>query len=94
MDNLKVNLRDFRINLTKLRETGLVYTVMKRGEPYGYFVPSTYDIEVKKKISQDAFKKILDDIRKNSVKLPKDVNGKNYKKVYRDLLEKKYLRDE
>jgi len=92
----KINLRDFRNNLTQLRDSGQAYTIFKKGVPFAYFIPSEYEVKVtKKKITQEEFCKILDSMTSHGVELKDEVKGEDsYKEVYRRLLEKKYLRNE
>lgn len=46
----KINLRDFRHNLTQLKdsiEAGMIYQITEKGSPLAYFIPVQYDIDVK-----------------------------------------------
>lgn len=92
----KINLRDFRYNLTKLKDSldaGQAYEVIDRGQTLAYFIPPKYKIKLteKKKVSKEDFKKILEDAV-GCAELKEEVkNEKNYKIAYRKLLEKKYL---
>lgn len=92
MEYKKINLRDFRNNVTQLRESGQAYTILKKGVPFAYFIPAEYEVRVsKKKVTQEKFCRILDDIAANRTELKEEGD---YKEVYRKLLEKKYLKDE
>ena len=92
MEYKKINLRDFRNNLTHLRDSGQAYTIFKKGVPFAYFIPSEYEVKVtKKKVTQEEFCEILDSIAANRTELKEKGD---YKDVYRKLLEKKYLKDE
>lgn len=89
----KINLRDFRHNLTQLKdsiEAGMIYQVTEKGSPLAYFIPVQYDIDVKtskKGLTQETFVKALNS-KEGKFDIPK--NG-NYKKRYRELLEEEYL---
>lgn len=95
-DYTKINLRNFRHNLTHLKDaidSGVVFEVVKKGETFGYFVPAKYEIEIKEKKEerdvegfQKAFKEAL-----GCAKQEGDENF-DYKKEYMKLLEKKYLK--
>lgn len=94
-DYTKINLRDFRHNLTQLKdamEAGFVYEVMKKGKTFGYFVPAKYEIEIKekKKIDREAFQRALED----AIGCAKEEGDENfdYKKEYMKLLEEEYLK--
>lgn len=93
-DYKKINLRDFRHNLTQLKDslnTGQVYEVMDRGQTLAYFIPSTYQVKLKKKNKQRGeFKKALLDIM-GTIDLKDEVKGeKDFKEAYHTLLDKKY----
>ncbi|HKM20309.1 MAG TPA: hypothetical protein VJY47_03795 [Candidatus Dojkabacteria bacterium] len=89
----KINLRDFRHNLTQLKDSlqaGMIYEVTEKGSPLAYFIPTQYDIQVKeskKGLSQESFIKALN-MKGGNFNIPKDGN---YKKEYRRLLEEEYL---
>lgn len=90
----KINLRDFRHNLTQLKdsiEAGVIYEVAEKGSPLAYFIPVQYNIKIEKNnkdLTQESFKKALN-LPVGTFKLSKDVD---YKEEYRRLLEKKYLK--
>ncbi|MCK9368877.1 hypothetical protein M0R04_02765 [Candidatus Dojkabacteria bacterium] len=93
-DYTKIKLRDFRKNLTQLKDGlafGVKYEVLERGKSIGYFIPSQYEITLKKKvISQEDFNKILNEVAgKFEFKKPKK-KVKSYKDEYLNLLLKKY----
>lgn len=93
-DYKKINLRDFRHNLTQLKDslnTGQVYEVIDRGRTLAYFIPSTYQVKLKKKDKQQGeFKKALIDVM-GTIDLKDEVKEeKDYKKAYHTLLDKKY----
>lgn len=99
MDNkdfTKINLRDFRYNLSQLKDAlakGEVFQVIERGNPIAYFISAKYEIELKnKKISQEVYKKLLNEI-KGRFELKDEIKGfKNPMEGYRFLLRKKYLK--
>lgn len=88
----KINLREFRHNLTQLKDSllaGEIYEITERGSSLAYFIPIQYDIKIKngeKELTQETFIKALKN-RTGDFNLPKDGN---YKKEYRRLLDKKY----
>jgi len=96
MEYKKINLRDFRKNLTQIRDSGNAYTVFKKGVPFAYFTPSEYEITVtKKNVSKKKFSEILDSMTNHRVEFKDEVKDeKSYKEAYRKLLEKKYLKNE
>ncbi len=52
----KINLRNFRRNLTQLKDSlnaGQAYEVIDRGKTLAYFIPSEYDVSVSKKTKSD-----------------------------------------
>ncbi len=95
-DYTKINLRNFRHNLTQVKDSlasGQMYEVLEKGSPIGYFIPAQFDIKVskKKEISQEEFRKIVLRLI-NSTELRDEVKDcKDYDKAYGKLLEKKYL---
>lgn len=95
-DYTKIKLRDFRKNLTQLKDSlaaGEIYEVVERGRPLGYFVSTDYEIKKKKTASMN---KTLYDLLKNTepIELKDEIKhvGSDYMKGYRILLEKKYLK--
>jgi len=96
MEYKKINLRDFRNNLTQLRDSGQAYTIFKKGILFAYFIPSEYEVKItKKNVSRRRFTEILDSMTSHGVEFKDEVRGEDsYKDAYRKLLEKKYLRDE
>ena len=95
-DYTKINLRNFRHNLTQVKDSlssGQMYEVLEKGSPIGYFIPAQFDIKVSKKnnVSQEEWRRIVKSVAgcaefKDEVK-----DCKDYKEAYRRLLEKKYL---
>lgn len=93
----KINLRDFRHNLTQLKDSlasGEVYEVVEKGNPLGYFVPFQYDIKLKEKIHKPKEEKSLHEILESmpgkfelNEELP---NDPYYEKTYRKQLMKRY----
>ena len=90
------NLRDFRHKLSQVRESGYAYTILKKGKPFGYFIPSEYEVKITKKgMTQERFGEILDSLKSHRTEFKDEVkDAKNYKETYRKLLEKKYLRND
>ncbi len=90
----KINLRDFRHNLTKLKdsiEAGEIFQVVEKGNPLAYFVSAKYEIQIEKSergLTQEDFKEAL----KSPTGDLKFLQDKSYEKEYRKLLEKKYLK--
>ena len=90
----KINLRDFRHNLTQLKDSlasGEVFEVTEKGNPLAYFIPSKYSVEITNEnevLTQEGFIQALNSPI-GHFDLPKDGN---YKNEYRRLLEKKYMK--
>ncbi len=96
-DYKKINLRDFRHNLTQLKDSladGQVYEVIEKGNPIGYFVPSQYDIKLKEKLKKPQSDKTLFEIlepMRGKFELKDEIKHfTDYKKAYHYLLDKKY----
>lgn len=92
----KIKLREFRQNLTQLKDSiqaGQIYEIYNRGEPLALFVPSQYEIKIKKKgVNQEDFVKAIDDAV-GCVNMPRKRKGQfDYKEEYTKLLEKKYMK--
>jgi antitoxin (DNA-binding transcriptional repressor) of toxin-antitoxin stability system len=95
MEYKKINLRKFRHDLTQLKDSlkaGQAYEVIDRGESLAYFIPSSFEIETKKKSSQKDFGKILEDAI-GCVEMTEE-EKKNFDpdEIYRKALEDKYLK--
>lgn len=94
MEYKKINLRDFRNNLSEVRDSGYAYTILKKGEVYGYFVPAEYDIEIKHKdgaVSREEFFEILERFRKHPLEFKDEVkDAKTVKEAYHRLLDIEY----
>lgn len=96
-DYTKIKLRDFRHNLTQLKDSlasGEVYEVVDHGKVLAYFVPPNYEIKAKKKrgLTQEEHSKIIRDAM-SSIKLKDEIKDeKDYAEAYRKLLIKKYLK--
>jgi hypothetical protein len=94
MEYKKINLRDFRHNLSEVRDSGYAYTILKKGEVYGYFVPAEYEIQISKKkseMTQERFREILENIRKHPFEFKDEVkDAKDGKEAYHRLLDIKY----
>jgi antitoxin (DNA-binding transcriptional repressor) of toxin-antitoxin stability system len=94
-DYKKINLRNFRHNLTQVKDSlasGEMYEVLEKGSPIGYFIPAHFDVKVskKKKYTQEDYQRALLGLigcteYKDEVK-----DAKNYKEAYHRLLDKKY----
>lgn len=89
----KINLRDFRHNLTQLKDSlnaGQIYEVIDRGETLAYFIPPEYEIKLSKDTSLNSAK--VENVLENAigcVKMSeKEKKNFDYKKEYG-----KYLRD-
>jgi len=93
----KINLRDFRHNLTQLKDSlsaGQVYEVIDRGETLAYFIPPKYEIKLKK---DSSFKNTnVENILKDVIGCIKmtEKKKKNFddKKEYRKYLEDRYIK--
>lgn len=93
----KINLRDFRHNLTQLKDSladGVAYEVIEKGNSLGYFIPAQYEIKVKEKksdtLSRKEFLRVLEKLQ-GSVELKDEVKHfENMKDAYHFLLDKKY----
>ncbi len=93
----KINLRDFRYNLTQLKDSlnaGQAYEVIDRGQTLAYFIPPRYKIKLieKKKLSKEDFKKILEDAIGCVKMTEKEKRNFDYDKEYRKAMERKHLR--
>ena len=94
----KISLRDFRHNLTQLKDSlaaGQIYEVTDRNNPFGYFIPNGYEFTVtkKQKLNQDDFHKIMKELN-GMAKPPKFVkNPKTDDDIYRNELLKRYYRN-
>ena len=91
----KINLRNFRHNLTQLKdslEAGQAYEVLERGKPLAYFIPAKYKIEVKKKRTDKDVKKILEEAI-GCVKMTEE-EKRNFDPdaIYRKAMEEKHLK--
>jgi hypothetical protein len=90
----KINLRNFRHNLTQLKDSfaaGQIYEVEEKGDLLGYFVPKGYTFILKKEVfdSNESERDFVKSLRgKFELKEPTD----DYKKLYHKLLVKKYLK--
>lgn len=90
----KIKLRDFRHNLTQLKDSllaGEVYEVTEKGSPIAYFIPAQYKVAIKKEkkeLTAEIFEKILA-MPTNKINLPEDLD---VDKEYLRLLEEKYLK--
>ena len=93
----KINLRDFRHNLTQLKDSlnaGQAYEVIDRGKTLAFFIPSDYEIIISRKEEkkQKEFEKKMKDLF-GCVKMSKEEKENfDYKKVYRKMLEDEYLK--
>lgn len=91
----KINLRNFRHNLTQLKDSlnaGQAYEVIDRGKTLAYFIPSEYHISLTnkgEKLQEEYSKKIssLFGCVKISEKKKKTFD---YDKEYRKAMEKKH----
>jgi antitoxin (DNA-binding transcriptional repressor) of toxin-antitoxin stability system len=95
-DYKKINLRNFRHNLTQVKDSlssGEMYEVLEKGNPVGYFIPAHFDIAVSKKksTSKQELKKAILSLSKGIEFKDEVKECKDYKEAYRKLLEKKYL---
>jgi len=93
----KINLRDFRHNLTQLKDSlnaGQIYEVIDRGETLAYFIPPRYEIKLKKDSSPKNTN--VEDILENAIGCIKmterEKKNFDYKKEYRKYLENRYLK--
>jgi predicted ATP-dependent endonuclease of OLD family len=82
-DYTKIKLRDFRRNLTQLKDSGQVYEVTQRGATLAYFVPATYKmrLETKNTTNNKEFLKALEDLAKCKIEFKKP---KKIIKSYKD----------
>ena len=92
MEYKKINLRKFRQELTQVKDSGQAYEVLERGKPLAYFIPATYQVNIKKKTSKKEYEKILNDLI-GAVKMTEE-EKKNFDPdaIYRKALEEKYLK--
>jgi len=97
MEYKKINLREFRHNLTQLKDSlnaGQAYEVIDRGKTLAYFIPSKYDVKVKEREDKDQkeYEKAIKDLI-GCVKMSEEEKKNfDYKKEYRKALEEKYLK--
>lgn len=96
-DYTKINLRDFRHNLTDLKDSlrdGEVYEVLDRGNTLAYFVPAQYEMQLRKSEKRDD--EPIGDTLRNIIgiaKLRYDLpDDPYYKKAYHKALSKKHLK--
>ena len=92
MEYKKINLRKFRHNLTQIKDSGQAYEVLDRGKPLAYFIPSKYEIEVKKRTSKKDVSEILDKAIGCVEMTKKEKETFDYDSEYRKALEEKYLK--
>ncbi|HOK59574.1 MAG TPA: hypothetical protein PK432_01185 [Candidatus Dojkabacteria bacterium] len=92
----KINLRDFRQNLTQLKDSlnaGQAYEVIDRGKTLAYFIPSEYEVKVNKKTkSTEEIERILTEAIGCVHMSEKKKKTFDYDKEYRKAMEKKHLR--
>lgn len=95
MEYKKINLRKFRHNLTQLKDSlkhGQAYEVLERGEPLAYFIPASYEIEMKKGSSKKNVSKILEDAIGCVEMTEEQKENFDYDKEYRKAMEEKHLK--
>lgn len=95
-DYTKIKLRDFRKNLSQLKDSlavGEVFQVIERGKPFAYFVPAEYEVKLKKKkVSKGEYSEIISEAI-GSIKLDDEVKRTgDYMETYRKEMIKKYLK--
>ena len=92
----KINLRNFRQNLTQLKDSlnaGQAYEVIDRGKTLAYFIPSEYEVKVNKKTkSTEEIERILTEAIGCVHMSEKKKKTFDYDKEYRKAMEKKHLR--
>ena len=92
----KINLRNFRQNLTQLKDSlnaGQAYEVIDRGKTLAYFIPSEYEVKVDKKTkSVEEIERILTEAIGCVHMSEKKKKTFDYDKEYRKAMEKKHLR--
>lgn len=98
-DYKKINLRDFRHGFTQLKDSisaGQIYQVEEKSKVLGYFVPAKYEFEVKRKsLNKEELEEYRNCVRRLSgaFKLKRELQkGEDYMDIYREELERKYLR--
>jgi antitoxin (DNA-binding transcriptional repressor) of toxin-antitoxin stability system len=92
----KINLRNFRQNLTQLKDSlnaGQAYEVIDRGKTLAYFIPSEYKVNVDKKTeSSEEIEKILTEAIGCIHMSEKKKKSFDYEQEYRKAMEKKHLK--
>ena len=92
----KINLRNFRQNLTQLKDSlnaGQAYEVIDRGKTLAYFIPSEYEVKVNKKTkSTEEIERILTEAIGCVHMSEKKKKTFDYDKEYRKAMEKKHLK--
>ena len=92
----KINLRNFRQNLTQLKDSlnaGQAYEVIDRGKTLAYFIPSEYEVNIDKKTkSTEEIERILTEAIGCVHMSEKKKKTFDYDKEYRKAMEKKHLR--
>ena len=92
----KINLRNFRQNLTQLKDSlnaGQAYEVIDRGKTLAYFIPSEYEVKVNKKTkSTEEIERVLTEAIGCVHMSEKKKKTFDYDKEYRKAMEKKHLR--
>jgi antitoxin (DNA-binding transcriptional repressor) of toxin-antitoxin stability system len=95
MEYKKINLRKFRHNLTQLKDSldaGQAYEVIDRGKSLAYFIPSSFEIETKKKTPHKDINKILEDAIGCVKMTEEEKKSFDPDAIYRKALEDKYLK--
>ncbi|KUK77886.1 MAG: hypothetical protein XD93_0021 [candidate division WS6 bacterium 34_10] len=95
MEYKKINLRKFRHNLTQLKDSlkdGQAYEVIDRGEPLAYFIPTSYEIKMKKKNNKKNVEKILEEAIGCIKMTDKEKESFDYDAEYRKIMEEKHLK--
>jgi len=89
----KINLRDFRHNLTQLKDSmveGEVYRVYEKGTPLAYIIPEGYDIDLNTEQEKrvKAFKESLS-MPTGRVNRPKDFDAdREIEKIFQERYKK------
>ncbi len=97
MEYKKINLRNFRHNLTQLKDSlnaGQAYEVIDRGRTFAYFIPSEYQISITNKDDklQEEYREKISSLFGCVKMSEKKKKNFDYDKEYRKAMEKKHLK--
>jgi antitoxin (DNA-binding transcriptional repressor) of toxin-antitoxin stability system len=97
-DYTKVNLREFRHNLSQLKDSlsyGQMYEVTEKGKSIAYFIPSEYEVKVVKKKSKNSTEEFFKAVKELQDSIPdslkkKLVTDEDFERSYSEEMERKH----